>query len=88
MTSRTDTLKMPHLTHEERIAELEAVVEQGKQRMHCQLEEIRALHRRVAAAELTSRLGWERWESANNGHMDARRALADANAEIWRLKNG
>lgn len=39
-------------------------------------EEILAIHRKLAAAELHARLGWERYEAANRDRNSLREALA------------
>lgn len=45
-------------------------------------EEILAVHRKLAAAELDARVGWERYEMANRSHMDASMRLSEANAKL------
>lgn len=70
------------------IAELESELSKHEQLAHERLAGELAVHRRLAAAELSARLGWERYEAANKGHMAAINALAEANVELRKLKNG
>ena len=70
------------------VEQLESELAKHEKLAHERLAGELAVHRRLAAAELNARLGWERYEAANKSHMAAINALAEANAELWKLKNG
>lgn len=67
------------------IEELQAQLEHTIKVAHKNLDEVFAVHRRLAAAELSARQGWERYEMANKGHMATQMQLAEANAKLHKL---
>lgn len=51
------------------------------------IDETHKVYRQLAAAELDARLAWQRYEMANKSHMAARAQLAEANAQLTKLKH-
>lgn len=73
---------MPTLTE---LAIAEAVIAKYEAVGREQYAELMAVYRKLAHAELLARLGWERYEMANKGHMATQMQLAEANAKLYNL---